>query len=798
MLRKAISKGADSNEEDKRDSKSSKGSEEFFRSPSIVGQEAKKEEEEEEEEEDPRNIWLRLFFPDWSPLGGLLVVIVAVGVSTTYLKRMGYESPLTYPLFVLFLDVFTYILIMCLRHIISLYTLSRFGEGRFFAAVSGSLDPELVYCAWSAICLFLSMGEMVVATDSTSGIDLIHSYTLKWFDGFFLSLKIPKVPWDLIQCSHIAILIMTVRRLLLAIITFYFRLDFIMSINPQVSQFLKQYSLLRRIDTKLYLIKPHIQKKDFLLYTTGLELPSKSSIPQVGSSKSLNRVTTGNIPNVPSMLLDSNIEHTSKSSSENWLALQFIKQYNVSIYIDDDKYEIKTKQQARDFARIIFYDILQHLHAIMLYHYIGGTDHVKPFKEPPLRSDTYSIIGEDTFCHALIDFEERYDAKSSESKYHGYYSDGSIAEFSDKSKSYKGDYNRQNSSYSGVSGEKNPVDRRDDAEHHKDSATSPNNNFNSSINSSNERSHNQSDCKNKNHQSLPTTLPNSVLDILYDKPLGDLIKQIDTARRGQITEEEWVRFCVGIYDSRKKILRAASSQEGIVQVFRRMISIFSWFFTGIVILLMVGINVNTLVISGAAIISSLSVGLSYIYSNFFSAVIFVIFLNPYNVGDRIRVNNGGAMIVKKIETFYTEFHTVFEAPVLIPHSWLSSQMIYNESRSKCCSSEIQFLVSDTTSPFSIEALATAVHEYISVRPSEFVASNFWCGINAIQPGHSATVYMWITNTDPFHNRRKLLISKSKLLLFILHTLRQLGIQYTLPVSRVRIENDFNNQFSNSN
>ncbi|KAH8740844.1 hypothetical protein FG386_003083 [Cryptosporidium ryanae] len=757
MLKKSAKGNSESNEESERCSQTSKGSEEFFRSPSIVGQEVKKEEEDEEEEEDPRNIWVRLFFPDWSPLGSLLLVSAAVVVSITYLKKIGFDRPFAYPLFILFLDIFIYILIMCFRYVISIITLTRFGEGRFFAAVSGSLDPELVYCIWSSICLVFAMGDV----DKHIGTNFVDEnsqfYTSRWFNSILLSLKIPKVPWDIIQCAHISLVIMTVRRLLLSVITFYFRLDFIMSMNPQISQFLRLYSLLRKIDTKWYLIKPHIRKKGLLIYPAGTEFPENTQkINNEG-----NRITTTNLPNVPSMLLDSNIEYTAKSSSENWLALQFIKQYNVAVYIDDEKYEIRTKQQARDFAKLIFFDILEHLHSIMLYHYIGRTDHIKPYKDVPPRSDTYSMIGDDTFCHALIDFEEKHDLNKS---------DSSNSSRTSNAKTLSSNVNCKISP--------------DTSKTVSDSASTDRNN-NNNCNQNN----NTNEKRASKASSLPTTLPNSVLDILYDKPLGDLIKQIDTARRGQITEEEWIRFCVGIYDSRKKILRAASSQEGIVQVFRRMVSIFSWFFTGIMILLMVGINVDTLIISGAAIISSLSVGLSYIYSNFFSAVIFVIFLNPYNVGDRIRVNNGGAMIVKKIETFHTEFNTVFEAPVLIPHSWLSSQMIYNESRSKCCSSEIQFLISDTTSPFSIEALATAVREYLSVRPSEFVASNFWCGINAIQPGHSATVYMWITNTDPFHNRRKLLISKSKLLLFILHTLRQLGIQYTLPISRVRIEND---------
>ncbi|KAL7065685.1 mechanosensitive ion channel family protein [Cryptosporidium serpentis] len=726
---------------------SGRGSEAFFRTPSVVAQDIKKEEEEEEEEEDPRSIWLRLFLPDLSPLGGLLVIGIALCIVATYLKGTGVERPFCYPLLVFFTDLFIYICIMCTRHLITIYSLTQFGEGRFFAAVSGSLDPELVYCLWSGLCLILWMSEVRISNDNTNSILSTSTlYSSHFFENISSALRIPKVPWDVIQVAHIILVIMTVRRLLLSIITFYFRLDFIMSINPQVVEFLRLYSLLRRIDTKWCLIKPHIQKQEFQISSTEIEGINSSKNGNFLQNKDTNTIIgTINVPSVPSMLIDSNIERTAKSSSENWLALQFIKQYNVALFIDDMRYELKTKQQARDCAKYLFHDILQNVHAIMLYHYIGRMDHVNPISSLPPKSDSYSILGEDTFCHALIDFEDRHDIKNDFNE-----KIGSNSNLSDKILE-----NKQQ-----ISETDNLLDK----------------NNQTSI--------------NKNSQkigSAPTALPNSILDILYDKPLGDLIKQIDTARRGQVTEEEWIRFFVGIYDTRKKILRAATSQEGIVQVFRRMVSIFLWFFTGIIILLMLGIDVNTLVISGAAIISSLSVGLSYIYSNFFSAVIFVIFLNPYNVGDRIRVNNGGAMIVKKIETFYTEFHTTHESPVLIPHSWLSSQMIYNESRSKRCSSDIQFKISDTTSPFSIEALGRAIQDYVTVRPSEFVASNFWCGITEIQPGHYATVFIWITNTDPFHNRRKLMISKSKLLLFILHTLRQLGIQYTLPITRVRLE-----------
>lgn len=56
-------------------------------------------------------------------------------------------------------------------------------------------------------------------------------------------------------------------------------------------------------------------------------------------------------------------------------------------------------------------------------------------------------------------------------------------------------------------------------------------------------------------------------------------------------------------------------------------------------------------------------GLGYIYQNFITAVIFVAFTNPYNVGDRVRIDNGEAMYVRNIHTYTTEFVTIHSKPV---------------------------------------------------------------------------------------------------------------------------------------
>lgn len=55
--------------------------------------------------------------------------------------------------------------------------------------------------------------------------------------------------------------------------------------------------------------------------------------------------------------------------------------------------------------------------------------------------------------------------------------------------------------------------------------------------------------------------------------------------------------------------------------------------------------------------------LGYIYQHFITAVIFVAFTNPYNVGDRIRIDGGDAMYVRRIRTYTTDFETIFGKPV---------------------------------------------------------------------------------------------------------------------------------------
>lgn len=139
-------------------------------------------------------------------------------------------------------------------------------------------------------------------------------------------------------------------------------------------------------------------------------------------------------------------------------------------------------------------------------------------------------------------------------------------------------------------------------------------------------------------------------------------------------------------------------------------SLLLWFITMIALLLVMGVEMNTVVMSGAAFLSAITVSLStsitfttlphsfalaeatggccmcsqnagilagawvpvfmpiiplagYIYQHFITAVIFVAFTNPYNIGDRVRVDGGDILYVRRIRTYTTEFESMHGKPV---------------------------------------------------------------------------------------------------------------------------------------
>nr|PIL96828.1 transporter, small conductance mechanosensitive ion channel (MscS) family protein [Toxoplasma gondii COUG] len=278
---------------------------------------------------------------------------------------------------------------------------------------------------------------------------------------------------------------------------------------------------------------------------------------------------------------------------------------------------------------------------------------------------------------------------------------------------------------------------------------------------------------------------------LYLRPeeAEEFMKQVDFAGHGKINAEMFKRAMLNIYNARKRLVRGLRSQGSVASTVLRMISLLLWFVCAVVMLLVIGVDMNTVIVSGAAFLSALTVALSYLYQHFITAVIFVALTNPYNVGDRIRVDGGEILTVRKIRTYTTEFDTVHGRPVIYSNSVLFSKVLTNESRAKNSVLELKLRVGIGTPHCLIKALETKMRKFVEQRPMDFVKDSFWVVVHHVQPGESIDYSLWMACVEGWGNYRKVLDLRSEVYFYLAKQVTKLGISFHLAPQPVSITND---------
>ncbi|KAL7067636.1 mechanosensitive ion channel family protein [Cryptosporidium serpentis] len=800
------------------------GSDSFFKRPSKVLEEKKDDDDDDEDTESWFWFIAHIIFPDKAPviwLSFLFLDSIVAGFMSLISNKSAPNS-MKIGICIFFIDFASYLCFMILRLIVFKRILPWLcPEGRIFAALSGTADPELLYSIWA--------GEIALLWYIQLPYDS-HSNTYKVY-MFLGDHEITALAGSFLIRGRLIVLVFAIRRLILSFIMFFFMLDFISSISKLLIGFLMKYRFLRQINCTWSKLQPHI--------VGGLRIQPNSSDPISLSgysrtssylkSKPLNR---GDSITLPYFLTETGIEQIKKKKYQNWLAVQFVRQYYALFFVENQYVELKNKKDARLYAKKLFNDMAEHSNEILIFMGKWKAKKMEKIIEPKMCGEEIEHKDLSKFIE-VPSFTESYDNISQLSSL----SDNSQiipekSSFADVSSEkvnttkFSQDLQRFNTSYPVP---EPPIADRRDVQEPFDEYKIPimfptelapdgareflakgkirppilasksldvigmttqrfpnriNENFPTNVHKYPSNIKTQNIDIFHDNEKEPLELNYDVLKVLYGDSIDNILKRIDPSGRKSYNEDDWVRLVVSMYETRKKMINTLESQEGIARVFQRMVSIVLFFFSFIFILIILGVNVNTLVISGAAIISSLSVAMNRLYSNFISSVIFVVFENPYNQGDRIRINGSQVMTVRKIGTFCTTFSNKQSTPVMYPHSWLTDQNIANESRSVQSSDFITFYISDSTSPFVFDAFITMIKQYADDRPLQFTKNSIWIYICSLQPGHYIETRISFCNLNPAYEWDKLLEIRTPFYLFILHTMRQLGIEYFLPESRV--------------
>ncbi|SBS90441.1 conserved Plasmodium protein, unknown function [Plasmodium ovale curtisi] len=264
----------------------------------------------------------------------------------------------------------------------------------------------------------------------------------------------------------------------------------------------------------------------------------------------------------------------------------------------------------------------------------------------------------------------------------------------------------------------------------------------------------------------------------------DFMKEFDLSGHGKIDIIMFRNAVKRAITCRKKFIKSLKGQESILKLVRRLMSVLMSFLASVVLLFIFGVSADTIIVTGAAFITAITVILSYMYTSFITSVIFIAFSNPYNIGDRIRLDGGEAMYIKKIKTYTTEFETTTGKIVIYENSKLSNAKIYNESRSKNAYIDISFKVDINTPLLALKELRKSLQFLVDSRPSDFCKTkNLYFGYS-LQPGYFYEVSFWIKCVEGWGNWRKVFELRTDIYDFIILQLRLLSISYRLPTQKV--------------
>lgn len=150
-----------------------------------------------------------------------------------------------------------------------------------------------------------------------------------------------------------------------------------------------------------------------------------------------------------------------------------------------------------------------------------------------------------------------------------------------------------------------------------------------------------------------------------------LMDLLDPGNLGSVTSKMFVKGVLHIYRARKQIVHSLEAQREIESTFRRVCSYAFTFSCLLILLVVVGVSPNMIIVTGATVLTAVSIILSkrntlfvsmglvsgVMYTDFLQSTILIVFLNPYRIGDRVRID-GEAQYVRRISTYFTEFESI--------------------------------------------------------------------------------------------------------------------------------------------
>jgi small-conductance mechanosensitive channel len=216
---------------------------------------------------------------------------------------------------------------------------------------------------------------------------------------------------------------------------------------------------------------------------------------------------------------------------------------------------------------------------------------------------------------------------------------------------------------------------------------------------------------------------------LFQKEKRQIMNFFDIDKDGIISEEDLIKSMRSIFNSRRVALGRVKSRRLIVDVTNYVVNVLSFIVCVFTVLLIFDYDLASVMISIGTALVAVSFAYSRTLQELSDSIYTFYCVQPFHVGDHVRINDGPTLIVGRIGMLSTFFYHVDGYGVYIRNNQLFNSKLCNLSVGDQISMEFEFLLSQSTSAHQIGQINQRLA--ISLKESRLWSKKFTMYVSSV-------------------------------------------------------------------
>ncbi|PJF17996.1 hypothetical protein PSACC_02289 [Paramicrosporidium saccamoebae] len=262
---------------------------------------------------------------------------------------------------------------------------------------------------------------------------------------------------------------------------------------------------------------------------------------------------------------------------------------------------------------------------------------------------------------------------------------------------------------------------------------------------------------------------------------------LDFGNAGDVSESEFVKAVDAVYQERADLIQILATNSDVIRRLDHLMLILVGMIIFFLIFPVVGFSPTEALVPLGVSITPTIVACTLIFGesikSIFAAIVFLFATHPYDVGDRVYMDQG-SYFVRKIELLSTIFERWDGFTVCYPNSVLSTKSICNVRRTGLQSQRIEVSLPANTSSATLALLEKRLSDFIQAESRDFDAIRA-CSYE-MREQNLLVLIIALRHRVNFYDGPERVLRNNKFMRFLTQQVNNLNIEYYSTVRSVAL------------